>query len=257
MNRLTSIRPLTFLKRFLRIKKVYIVCVLVSICIFLTVVLLQRLFTIRKVVINKDVYTPYTIAGVLAIRGLSNVTSTNLLLLSTEKTEKELYSNNPTLKNISIAKNYPDTLQVTASWYEPFAALEVNSGFFVVSDEGRILSKTRGKLTNLPIIHYYQKLNYGAYQSGDIVSNRDILSALRFLKLSLDLGYKTNIIDINGLSMIALETKDKKFIFTTEKDAGLQEYQMTTLIRQFKIEGTDFKQLDLRFDKPVVQMRKY
>ena len=54
--------------------------------------------------------------------------------------------------------------------------------------------------------------------------------------------------------MIVLNSKDKRFVFTTEKDVSEQEYQFSAIVRKFRTEGKDFKSLDLRFDKPVISL---
>lgn len=55
--------------------------------------------------------------------------------------------------------------------------------------------------------------------------------------------------------MLALYANDKKLVFTTEKDTGLQDYQLGVLTKQFKIEGRDFKVMDFRFDKPIIELK--
>ena len=61
-------------------------------------------------------------------------------------------------------------------------------------------------------------------------------------------------IDIKGQDVILFNLIDnKKIIFSNNKDREAQEYQLELIIRQFKIEGKDFRKIDLRFNKPIVE----
>jgi hypothetical protein len=53
--------------------------------------------------------------------------------------------------------------------------------------------------------------------------------------------------------MIRLVLEDsREVLVTTEKNIQKQEYQISSILRQFKVDGTKFKRLDVRFDKPVM-----
>ena len=60
-------------------------------------------------------------------------------------------------------------------------------------------------------------------------------------------------IDIKGQDMLVFNLEsDKEIIFSNKKEKELQDYQLEFIIKQFKIEGKEFKKIDLRFEKPVV-----
>ncbi|QQG44834.1 MAG: FtsQ-type POTRA domain-containing protein [Candidatus Roizmanbacteria bacterium] len=194
--------------------------------------------------------------------GLQELNGKNILLLSGETIKRDLLMNNPIIKQINVQKKYPDKLILIIETYRPAVYFVVDQGYFILSADGRILSKIKKDYPQnellpggIPKINYYQKLNYSSWKNGDYLRYKDIVSALHFLKTALDLGLEINTIDINGTNMIALQMKGKKIIFTTEKDESVEDYQLNTIIRQFKIEGRDFDVLDLRFDKPMVQFK--
>lgn len=187
------------------------------------------------------------------LRGIESWNGKNIFLLQEDKMKQDLINANPLLKDVKVVKKYPDTLSFIVSKYDESVYLVVDQGYFLLSDDGRILSKIKDKTKDLPVINYYQKLNYSSWQSGDFIQYKDIIMALHFLRKSSDLGLTINTIDIGGTNMIALQLKDKKILFTSEKDQALEDYQLDRIIRQFKIEGKQFTVLDLRFDKPVIQ----
>ncbi len=159
---------------------------------------------------------------------------------------------NPNIKEITIKKMLPSKLLITVSVYEPIAFLEANSGHFALNEDGKLLYKKKDIDTNLPIIHYYQKFNFASGAPGELIDYKDIVLSLHLLKKSLDLALRVDSIDIGSLDMIAFNLLNKKILFTTRKNELLQIYELVAIVKNFKIEGKDFKNLDLRFDKPII-----
>lgn len=191
----------------------------------------------------------------IKLLGIENYYERNLLLLSQEEIDKTLKENNPGVKELQVKKIFPNTLKIHAVFDKALSVLQVDRGFFILSPGGKILMKAKQKPNGLSLISYYQKLHYSAYQTGDVIDLKDIMTALYFLKKSTGLGLKDARIDISGFNMIRLQVENKMILFTTEKDMVKQSYELETLIRQFKIEGRDFKTLDFRFDKPIVTLK--
>lgn len=223
----------------------YILIIILALSIASLLILLNNFLAIREIQV-------VTSTNESVIDGIDNLKKKNILLLSIEKSEKLLIRQNPKIKQIEIKKIYPSKLLVTIFVYEPLALLEVDSGYFALGEDGRILYKKKDFDKNLPLIHYYQKFAFTTGVPGEIVSYKDITLALHLLNASRDLALRVDSIDIAGLSMIAFNLANKKILFTTQKDETLQEYELETIIKRFKLVGHDFKNLDLRFDKPVI-----
>lgn len=241
------------LPRFLTHKRVFIIG---SFFIFLAGISLfcaSFFFSITNIIIEQPLQEKQRVTAD-SLKGISSFFHSNILFVSTSTITKTIQTSNSTVREVTVVKQYPHTIVLKVSVYEPYALFKADNGFFVLSGNGTILQKTRTVVKNLPTISYYQKLYYNSYQSGNTITNKDVLLSLRFLQKALDLDIKLNSIDINGFNMIALYANDQKIIITTEKDVGLQEYQFETIVRQFKIEGKQFKVLDLRFDKPIIQL---
>ena len=132
--------------------------------------------------------------------------------------------------------------------------LKVSAGYFILSEDARILLKINKIQEQLTLINYYQKLNFYSYSSGDYLDLRDIKLGVSFTVALATLGYDVDILDINDSDMLLCNVGDKTIIFTTAKDAKLQLYELREIIRQFKIKGNDFKSIDLRFEKPIIRL---
>lgn len=183
---------------------------------------------------------------------ISELKNQNLFLLSDSKTKETLLNSNPLLKTVEIEKKYPNTVILHVDFYQPQAVLEVNEGYYFLSADGKVLYKGKQIANGLPVVHYYQKLNYVAFATGERIPYKDLNTALFFLLKMRDLGLSVNTIDISSVDMIACNLDKRTIIFGVEKDKNMQEYELGVLIKQLKIQGKEFKILDLRFDKPII-----
>lgn len=180
------------------------------------------------------------------------VKNKNLILLSVDQLQTEILLHNPQIGEVIVHKIYPNKLSVQFKLDYPIAYLKANLGFFALNYKGKIIYKKKLLNDNLPIINYYQKFDYLAHNPSDVFSYSDIQAALYFLQKIQELGISVSGVDIVGLDMVRFNLKEKIVNFTSQKDKSRQEYEFITLYKQFKIEGRDFKSLDLRFDKPIV-----
>ncbi len=192
----------------------------------------------------------------VVLYGLENIKNASLITLSPHEVGERMKRSNPFISRIQVTKKYPQILILTIATAEPLAYFESDSGFFVLSQEGRVLSKLKEVPSsfNLPVIHYFEKLHFVSYQPGDLLNYKDINMTLKILKKMSEMGMKINTIDIDGVDMIGFSLKGKTIVFSSEKDIDAQVYQLEQIVHQFKIQGTDFKKLDLRFNRPILEL---
>lgn len=217
-------------------------------CLF-TVILIfaDRWFTISEIHIGDiDKQVP--------VFGTQNILHKNIFFITVSQIESILLAANAHIKHITVEKEYPHSIKLLIQTHTPFAYFKANNGYFVVSDNGTVITKTRKTQEMLPIITYYQIFDYVSLNVGNNLSYKDIQAALGFLKKAQNLGISVDSVDINGLYLIRLNSGNKKLIFTAEKSREIQEYQFETIIHQFAIEGKNYKTLDVRFDKPLIEL---
>jgi len=186
------------------------------------------------------------------LKGLNNIYKTNIVFFDEKKLASLLFEANPQLKKINIKKKYPEKLIIYVEVQEPIASLKTISGFFLLGEDGRVISKVKADVKQLPAINYYQKIDFSSFNSGQTISFTDLKLGLNYLNKGLSLGLPINSLDISGEDMLALKLKDKEIVFSLNKEKNSQLYQFETIIKQFKIAGRDFKKIDFRFDKPIV-----
>lgn len=233
-------------KRYSQLTKSILAIFLISVVVFLVLLGIYTITRIQNILLNGGMVDK------TALRGLSIIYQKNLFFISSEELEKTLLKENPQLQSVSVQKLFPNSVVLTTEPEPIVAALEMNEGYALLSSEGKIIKKSKQIKEGFPLIRYYQKLNYAAYSSGDTIQHLDLLSALHFILEVRDVGLKADTVDINGIDMLLFSIGAKTIVFTTQKNKEIQDYELDQIIRQFKIEGKDFKSLDLRFEKPII-----
>jgi len=154
---------------------------------------------------------------------------------------------------VYVEKIYPNKLFIKIVAEGPSVSLKVGNEYVLLTSIGRVLQKVKTKPTNIPEIIYYQELFKEDVKIGDVLSFKDLQIAIQFIRILRTLGYKVIQVDIDSFYMIRLVLEDsREVLVTTEKNIQKQEYQISSILRQFKVDGTKFKRLDVRFDKPVM-----
>jgi len=235
----------TSLMKFLKKIKFSIFFLLLCSILFLIIFFVNRFFLIKNIHLISD--------KKLSLVNKDKLINKSSLFINQEQIAKIIIKENFLLKSATVEKVWPDTLKISVTFYEPCALLVVNNGFFNLSCDGRILQKVKDVKSFLPIINYYQKLNKNSFQTGDWINYRDIKQTLFFVERLKQINLVALTIDIKGQDMLVFKLIDnKEIVFSSNKDEEVQDYQLELIVRQFKIEGKEFKKIDLRFEKPVI-----
>ncbi|MFZ6034944.1 MAG: cell division protein FtsQ/DivIB [Patescibacteria group bacterium] len=224
-----------------------------AVFVFLFVAALVFLFAVYyatgiKTIEVRGVSPDYPISGLAQFKGK------NIFLLSSRDAELKIKNKNPYIKKIELTKNFPSTISFNIGLYYDEAELNVGTGYFMLSSDGRILFKNKVRPAIKPLINYYQKLNYYAYSAGDYLNLNDINDSIYYINLLEDLGLAVDSLDIKDKDMLLFNVGQKSVVFTTAKSRERQKYELGQIIREFKITGTDYKSIDLRFDKPIIKL---
>lgn len=189
------------------------------------------------------------------IYGLESIKKSRMFFLSENKTSDYIKRINPLFETVTITKLYPQTIKLHIVLDKPVAYLKADQGFFVMSKQAKILEKVKTKnIHSLPVITYFQKFGYDSYQRGDNLNRSDLLKALYISERCRQLGIRANTIDIDGVDVIGLYVDKKAIIFSSEKDQDSQLYQLEQILHQFRIQGDDFSKLDLRYNRPILEL---
>ncbi len=213
---------------------------------FFLVILIRgaRLFSISHI----------NLSGTDHINGIDKLYRKIIFFISIPESEKNLYSENPHIQSVKVNKLYPNTLHIIIQKAEPIAQLVVDEGFFVLSDDARIITKARKKDTEIPTISYYQKLHFNEYERGEILAKKDITFSVFFIKSFIRDEILVDSVDIVNLNMILLNSEGKKYIFTADKEKESQLKIFQTIYTRMKVDGIEYRTLDMRFEKPIIKI---
>lgn len=195
------------------------------------------------------------VEGADDIRGLDAYFARNILLVSEKDIKENIMKQNPTLTDITVFKDFPDTLYITARSLRPVAILKLTDGAAYISQDGTVLRKEKTPQdVSLPGITYYQPQYYNQFSIGKKVDNEDVEAAVLFADRMLELGLAVSSIDITNENMIVLHTKTFSVFITSVKDAAQQYEEFSYSYKQLKLTGKQFSRIDVRFDKPIIQV---
>jgi len=242
-------RQKKWLKKYLlRLKKISLFFLLIFI-FFKIIFFLDNFFKVKLIKIEAD-------SQIDNILGLEVFENKNIFFIYEEKEENRLKEINPKIKEVKILKEYPQTLKIYLKTYSITTLIKGSQGFLGLSEDGRILFYVKSKSSNfsLPIINYYQLINQTVYKVGNWIDFHDIKISLILLNQLKDFNLVIEGIDIINEDMIVFKLKDnKRIIFTSKKNWQNQIFSISLILKHLKIEGKNFKNIDVRFDKPIIK----
>lgn len=173
----------------------------------------------------------------------------NIIFLSPQKITQEIDNQLPTIGSVKVEKKLPNKLIVRLDKRKPIAAIETGSEYWLTDYQGIILEKL-DQPADLPLI-----IGGGSNISSDNqrVESSSILASLDYLyKLLFNSieAYRVEIINSSELA-VYLRTGPKVLV-SVENSHQQQVDSLQLVLTRTKIEGRKIKEIDLRFDKPVI-----
>lgn len=233
-------------KRSWRLLRTLAALSLFVILVTLTCIYIRDTFSVKEIVITSS----HKKSNIL---GLESYYNDFLPYVSGEELGKNLVLKNPVIAKVNVTKIYPNKLELNLQTMKSIVVTKVADEYILLAVNGRILERVKEKPTALPELIYYQELFKEQMKVGDLLEFKDLQIAIRFVDILSSLGQRVKRVEINSFYMIRLELENsREILVTTEKDIRKQEYQIEAILRQFKVDGTNFKRIDVRFDKPVM-----
>ena len=204
-------------------------------------------FKIKKIVIlnNKNKFF---------ITGLKSIENQLIFFANEQIISDFLLKNNPQIENLIVKKKLPDTIILNLQFAKASAQLKTNGGYLLLSKIGKIIKKTKTMVNQIPLINFYQLLDFYQFQSGNYLDFKEILIALEVLEKLKNLGFNDiNTIDIKSFDVIIFnKDNEEEIIINTVKDKEKLFYEIETIINKNKVYKKRIKKIDLRFSKPII-----
>ncbi|MFC1727688.1 cell division protein FtsQ/DivIB [Patescibacteria group bacterium] len=172
----------------------------------------------------------------------------NILLLRSAKFSSSFRQKHPNLSQVVISKKFPSTLVITLQEKKPVVAIKQGDQYLLVDQSGLVL-KVSQDTTGLPV---YLIESENQFSLGERVLDEVDLKVIEVLSGSLWRLLEPETARIN-LSVVEVTYKGGLIVlFSVDKEATLQLDSLQFILSRLKIEGRQPRNIDLRFDKPVL-----
>lgn len=171
----------------------------------------------------------------------------NILFMDTQILEKQIREN-PYVRNVSVIKQYPNTLFLNIEERQPVVRIQQNEEIYYFDEDGYKLR---------PLLRYADK-SYPRFNcvivsdiKEDQINRAEILYLLKLTQIIRKIGLPILEISCSG-DKLSLNI-DGVIVYISPKQAVADvEASLLLLFKQFRIEGQRPYAIDLRFDKPVL-----
>ncbi len=206
---------------------VFLILVLVlGIGILLSVTLL---FNIDKITVNGDV--DYSAETVIKASGVKE--GDNLVRLDAKKAEKNILSSMVYIEEADVQKKYPDTLVIDLKKSVPFAAVEHEGKYILVSAKGKILDSVSEPGEGVMIVKGLEpsETRPGQYLASSNEQKTEIFTEL-FEKLSEESDFDATLIDMTDIYSMIINYEDRiKFELGNSNDLSYKLELANTVMK--------------------------
>jgi len=229
---------------------------LALLCIYLA--LRTDIFLLKKIHLEDEI-SP-SLKGKLQKLIQDKVEGESIFFLSLEELKKEVLTNFPEVKDIFIKKTLPNQLLIKIVERKPVAILQTTKlatasgtfpkNYFLVDNEGFVFAKT-ATFSGLPLLYLpdEEKLFVGKK-----INQKGVKTAGKIITLLEEKGISVEKVFLPSPGKIEVLLKEKiKTIFTSQKDPSLQVTSLQIILSSLRMEGKVPKEVDLRFERPVVK----
>ena len=207
------------------------------------------------------------------IKNSTNLIGQNIFLVNFQKTERDVKNKFLCVKNISIARNLPDKINLSFQEREAVAILaestsstssailkefiessssaqfkfpNESSNKLLVDSEGMIYSQNTTDFP-VPLLYVYGlDLKLGQKLDGSLMNSLIILDKVKIYRLS--------ITEASIFEDVLMINTAPKIIFKLRNDIDKQIASLQLILEKAKMETSKLEFIDLRFDKPIVRI---
>ena len=179
----------------------------------------------------------------------------SVFLLHAEAIETKIKESISVLSAVQVSIRLPDIVSLKVRYKKEFANVATDAGYLVVSDDGTILKKVRGKPKSGVVIYNNFPIRHLEYQRGQYISLRVIQRALQAIRVLMREELVVDSVDIDSVDMIACKTRTVEVMFSQTRDFELQSHEIRQILKRLRLGDLKIESVDLRFDKPIVRTR--
>jgi cell division septal protein FtsQ len=172
----------------------------------------------------------------------------NIFSFPTESISLQIKNNYPQISKIKIQKSFPSRVDFKLTSRQPQVAIS-GEKFHLVDFEGVVIEKSETP-GEYPLIFLEPEVNL---KVGEKFNQKEVLKTIKAiggLKLRLIEPKMAKIISSSWVDVWLKD--DTQLIISLKKEIDSQLDSLQLIYQRAKIEGKKLKQIDVRFDKPII-----
>lgn len=251
--------PLKKARRILSIKSKYLVItrrrffwflLYISIAAFILWLFFGGLFTVQNISCKRDDES----CNEQVNAELSRLQGQSTLIFKSDEMKVKLKKADPSIAEVNIETNLPNSLQVNIKSRDPqaFISFSDSQKGFVIDRQGYIFATAMKKNPSIPIIIVENQLDLSI---GERIENPTLLGAVSLTQTLQEqlILFKKMIVSDNKLEVLLSDQIE--VLFSPEQDFVKQVTSLQQILAQATI-GEEPTLIDVRFQKPVVSTKK-
>jgi hypothetical protein len=207
-----------------------------------------------------------TILGIFKIKNIKNTTDLNYVSnlsettnqylgegyfsLNLGKLEKDVKNSNRYIKEVKAEKIFPNKIHLEIEEYDPMSYLEYKDVCYILSEEGVILEQNSEyeKCELEEGIKLNSKQNILAEDK--LIFNTELLEIAKVLQ---EFGWEISEVVFEE-NLLEVSDGEKTVIIEINENYERQLAQLYLILEKVNIESIEYKSLDLRFERPVMEV---
>lgn len=217
-------------------------------------ILRSDIFLIRNIKFQNRVSPPLK-SNLRELLG-KKIQGKSIFFLDLAQLEKELPKKFPQIKKISFQKKLPDQLLIRVEERKPVAVLRTGapaspSGrhYFLVDKEGVVFAKS-ATFSGVPLLFLPEEETPSL---GKEIGKGRVNSACKIISLLGEKGIEAEKVFLKEGEIEIILQEKIKIIFPGQNDFSFKVASLQSILSSLKMEGKIPKEIDLRFERPVVR----
>jgi cell division septal protein FtsQ len=204
------------------------------------------MFQVRDVLIDRSIQF-------IDVAELRSLKGRNIFKIDIRKLETKIRAKYPQIAQLRVIRELPDRIKVLAKNREALYQVPLKGKFLLVDGEGVAMYYTP-QLPEFPVVQ-------GAIGNVKVIQGAAIASKKVALATSMVQAFKTRpriarlkvtALDLNNLSKISVSIGENLQIILDQENYATKLDMLDMLLAQRKIDFTQVKYVDLRFNEPVL-----
>jgi hypothetical protein len=230
-------------QKWFKITRPFIIIGLIVLGIYLLTVL--GVFQIKK--IEKNIELEY-------VENFTQITNQYIgrgyFSLNLDNMEEEIKNSSRYIKNVSAEKVFPNKIYLDIKEYQPMSYFEYKETCYIISEEGFVLEENM-EYENCILENGIKLTSKQNILTEDrLIFDSELLDIVKVLK---EFGWSVNEIEFEE-NILNVTDGEKTVTIEVNQEFENQLSKLYLVLEKVNIESIEYKSLDLRFERPVMEL---